>query len=110
MGVSLDGSWIWFLKNDTINSKDFAVFLIILSKLTKPKSEVEEKVLAVLLVNAKIHKSSLIWKVASNAEVKMLFLPPYSPEIAVKSLIKRMLPQRSQTSLKKKELKKLWKL
>ena len=76
MGVFPNGSWICFLKNDTMSSYEFAVVFFI-SKLLKLNSEYSKKTLTILLDNASIHKSSLIFKVIAFLKIKLLFPPPY---------------------------------
>ena len=102
MGVFPNGSWICFLKNDTMSSYEFAVVLFLISKLLKLNSEYSKKTLTILLDNASIHKSSLIFKVIAFLKIKLLFLPPYSPELAavellfkgVKSITRKLIKQK----------------
>ena len=81
---------------------EFAVVLFLISRLLKLNSEYSKKTLTILFDNASIHKSSLIFKVKEFLKIKLLFLPPYSPELAaveflfkgVKSITRKLIKQK----------------
>ena len=73
------GSAFWKMIQCHCMSLQLSFFI---SKLLKLNSEYSKKALTILLDNASIHKSSLIFKVITFLKIKLLFFSPCSPELA----------------------------
>ena len=82
VGVWVKDGWIGMIKNDTVNSKEFLVFVKVLGRLVQSLFSNENKQVIVILDNAPTHSSLTAMSVYNSMNSRYLFLPPYSPEVA----------------------------
>ena len=96
LAVFPNGSWIWFLKDGNITSYDFSIFIWLLSKIMKGRTQRKEARVNFIIDNAKIHHSLESLRAIEFSNFKPIFPSPYSPELlpvelcfkAVKSIVR----------------------
>ena len=77
-----NGSWIWFLIDDTTTSQDFWLFLFILKTYIETNFLSRRERTTLILDNASIHLTRESKLTASRYDMKMLGIPPYWPHLA----------------------------
>ena len=76
------GVWLAMALSETMDSKRFCLFLKILELIISRHCHNFEKLLTVIMDNARTHSSRLTKKVIEGLEFKIRFLTPYCPEVA----------------------------
>jgi hypothetical protein len=75
------------MKTKTVKSKDFTIYLMVLSKiLSAAKIDLKAKTV-IHADNARVHTSKESQRVASWMKLKFQFLSPYSPQFACVELV-----------------------
>ena len=77
-----DGNYFWMITNDTVSSNEFWDFLTVLYYLIQNWKLWKLNNIMITLDNAPPHKSLKSYKKLKEIDVDVLFLPPYSPELA----------------------------
>ena len=81
LSVFPSGSWICFIKDGNIASKDFWIFIILHSKKVKSKMQKAKSRVNLIIDNAKIHHTSIAKKIMKFSEFNPIFPSPYSSEL-----------------------------
>ena len=97
LAIWSNGSWIWLLANQTIDSNCFVWFIKILNSWLNLNNKFGYHETIFLLDNCAVHKSKLTMKLLKKLSHKVYYLPAYSPELAPVemcfSLFKRSLSE-----------------
>ena len=81
LSVFPSGSWICFIKDGNIASKDFWIFIMLHSKIVKSKMQKTKSRVNLIIDNAKIHHTSIAKKIMKFSEFNPIFPSPYSSEL-----------------------------
>ena len=105
MEVSNRGSWFAIVKESTMNSKWFWIYLKLIEKAFGDQINEWHVMPFVIIDNTSIHTSKLTKKIADSLSFGIKYLPPYWPEVApveqVFNLIKsKFKSQHSAVSIK----------
>ena len=79
--------WFAMIKEVTVSSLEFCLFIKLLVKVLTPIMEQSEVLPLLILDNARVHNSKLASRVMQNWNFEVNFLPPYWPELAPVELI-----------------------
>ena len=97
LAICSNGSWLWFLSNQTIDGKTFVWFTKILDNWLKLYENFGYNEVIIILDNWSIHKGKLTQGLLKKLSYKVFYIPAYSPEFAPVemsfSLLKRTLSE-----------------
>ena len=82
MAAGSNGKWFGIIRQGTINSKIFWIFLRLLKQILQDTEKNKKKKSTIILDNARIHSSNYTKEVVNRLKLELKFLPPYCPEIA----------------------------
>ena len=82
MAILWNGSWIWMLTNESINSIKFLSFLSSLSNWLKNNKDFNYNKTLTILDNWSIHKWNNVKQMLSKINTKVMYLPAYTPQFA----------------------------
>ena len=82
LGTWNTGEWIGVVIIGTVDSIKFCIFMKLLELIVKAVYSNDDKMLTVLIDNAKTHTSKLTRKIISKLAFKTRYLAPYWPEVA----------------------------
>ena len=102
MAAGSNGRWFGIIKQGTINSKVFWIFLRLLEQILIDTEKSKQKSPIIILDNAPIHRSDFTKEVVNKMKFEFKFLPPYCPEVAPVEHVFRAIKSklRSQISIK----------
>ena len=76
-----DGSYLWLISKDTINSPEFRDFIMVMNYLIKSCKHLFKDKITITMDNASPHRSIDTLNKLKELDIKV-FLPPYSPNLA----------------------------
>ena len=82
MAICSNGSWICLLTNQTFNSNRFLVFFEYLEDWLKCNKYFNYEEILLIMDNCSIHKTEAIKNKINNKDIKLMYLPPYTPQWA----------------------------
>ena len=102
MAAGSDGRWFGIIRQGTIDSKIFWMFLMLLKQILQVTEKNKQKFPTIILDNARIHSSYYTKEIANKLKLDLKFLPPYCPEVAPVEHVFRAIKSklRSQISTK----------
>ena len=80
--IGSNGQWFGLIKQGTIDSKIFWIFLNLLDKALFVSNRTCQNASFIILDNARIHTSTFSKIVISHLKLRVKYLPPYCPELA----------------------------
>ena len=89
-----DGNFFCMIVEDTVKTKEFTQFLIILKYAIKLLKLVPSKDVWITLDNAPVHTSQESLKILKNLNIDTHFLPPHSPDLAPVELFFRLIKRK----------------
>ena len=79
LAICSNGSWLEMLTNDTLNAERFLIFLQNLKSWLDENHNFRFKKIWILLDNLSSHRTQKVIDFCSNWDIKLCFIPPYSP-------------------------------
>ena len=103
--ICSNGSWLWFLDNQTVDAKKFIWVRKILSIWFNLYKNFKYDEVIIILDNWSVHKSKLTQKLLQRLSYKVFYISAYSPEFAPVemsfSLLKRTLSESNKNEIVK---------
>ena len=81
MAAGSNGKWFGIIRQGTIDSEIFWIFLRLLNKILQDTEKNQQKNPIIVLDNARIHSSNYTKEIVNKLELELKFLPPYCQEI-----------------------------
>ena len=82
ISIGSNGQWFGFIKQRTIDSKNFWIFLNQLDKALYESNRTYQNASFIILDNARIHTSTFTNIAISHLKLRVEYLPPFCPELA----------------------------